>query len=331
LAQQGLTQPKPIASITKIVTALTILQKKPLHGDETGPKITITKADQALYDAYVAIDGSVVPVRVGEQLTELQMLQAMLLPSANNLADTLAIWAFGSLDSHIRAANAYVTSLGMSHTKITDASGISATTVSTASDLIKLGEAAMRQPIIARIVSQTEVAFPVVQKIYNVNGMLGRDGIIGIKPGNTDEAGGCFLGAAAVTLPGGKHLTVLTAVLGAPNLVQALVDSRHLLASIPSGFGKIEVLPSQASVGYLNIPWGQPVSIKSQQPLVINDWLGRSYEPVIKMKSLRGSQTAGSIAGTAEILTPDGVKRTNLVLESAVMEPPSGWRRANIF
>lgn len=331
LAQQGLTDPKPIASITKVATALTILQEKPLKVGEQGPKITITKQDIAIYDSYQAIDGSVVPISAGEQLTQYQILQAILLPSANNLADTLAIWAFGSLDSFDKAANAYVASLGMSQTTIAGASGFSPKSVSTATDLIKLGQAAMRHPVVRQIVNQTEVPFPVAGKIYNVNGMLGKNGIVGIKPGNTDEAGGCFLGAATVSLPNGQKITVISAVMNAPNLIQALVDSRKLLASIPQGFGEIEVAPADAKVGYVNVPWGSPIPLVTRKSLVVNGWTGATYRPKITLTPLQPPYTKDQAVGQIQVDVPSGKIKADVYLASAVAAPSAAWRRKNIF
>lgn len=331
LSQQGSTEAKPIASITKVVTALTVLQEKPLKPGEAGPKIAITKADMAIYDAYQAIDGSVVPVRAGEELTEYQMLQALLLPSANNLADTLAIWAFGSLEKFQRAANAYVASLGMSDTQISDASGFSPKSVSTATDLIRLGQAAMKHPVVKGIVNQSEVPFPVAGKIYNVNGMLGKNGIVGIKPGNTDEAGGCFLGAATVKLSNGKEVTVLSAIMGGPNLIQALVDSRKLLATIPQGFDTMTLVPAGTSVGYVNVPWGEPVALKTQTALTITDWTGRTYKPVVRLNDFKAPQSAQAVVGTLWANETHGSPQVDILLAAPVLPPPARWRRDNVF
>jgi D-alanyl-D-alanine carboxypeptidase (penicillin-binding protein 5/6) len=114
----GDSTPKPTASTAKLITALMVLKAKPLSVSDTGPTVTLTQADVNIYNAYLAEDGSVVQVQAGEQITEYQMLEAMLLPSANNIADSLAIWAYGSLSAYSTAANAYVKSLGLSATTI---------------------------------------------------------------------------------------------------------------------------------------------------------------------------------------------------------------------
>ena len=82
--------PAPIASVAKVMTAYLVLRDHPLRPGEDGPTITLTAADVADTDRRAGQHESVVPVAAGEQLTELQALQALLLPSANNIAAVLA-------------------------------------------------------------------------------------------------------------------------------------------------------------------------------------------------------------------------------------------------
>src|SRR5882672_4752534 len=188
LANSGEQSKIPTASVAKIITALTVLKAKPLKLGEQGPSITISNADVALYNQYVAASGSVAKVAVGEQLSEYQALQAMLLPSANNVADTLAIWAFGSLKAYKAQATQLVEELGLTQTTIgDDASGYSPSTVSTAPDLVQLGEAALQNPVVAQIVRQHSAVLPVAGTVTNADTLLGTNGIIGIKVGNNNQ------------------------------------------------------------------------------------------------------------------------------------------------
>jgi D-alanyl-D-alanine carboxypeptidase (penicillin-binding protein 5/6) len=93
----------PIASIAKVITALTVLETKPITQGEAGPVITFTAADAALYNEYIAKNGTVARAQAGQQLTEYQILEGMLISSANNYADSLAIWGYGSLDAYTAA------------------------------------------------------------------------------------------------------------------------------------------------------------------------------------------------------------------------------------
>src|SRR2546430_14440251 len=76
----------PIASVAKVMTAYLVVCDHPLKVAEGGPTITLTDADVADTDRRRGRDESAVSIAAGEQLTELQALQALLLPSANNIA-----------------------------------------------------------------------------------------------------------------------------------------------------------------------------------------------------------------------------------------------------
>jgi D-alanyl-D-alanine carboxypeptidase (penicillin-binding protein 5/6) len=116
IASSGNEQPIPAASVTKVMTALLILEDKPLQKDQQGPTITITDADVAGYEADAANKESVAAVRSGEQITELEALQGLLIPSANNLAETLARWDAGSIDAFVVKMNSRAAALHLTHT-----------------------------------------------------------------------------------------------------------------------------------------------------------------------------------------------------------------------
>lgn len=151
---------------------------------------------------------------VGEQLSEYQMLEAMMLPSADNMADSLAIWAYGSLPAYQAAANQYLANHNINDTHVgVDASGLDPSTVSTAHDLVLLGEAAMQNAVLAEIVAKPSVnGFPLMGTISNTNTLLGQNGIVGAKTGNTDQAGGVFVFAANYNDANGQELSVVGAV-----------------------------------------------------------------------------------------------------------------------
>src|SRR5213596_3466322 len=90
---------------------------------QNGPTITLTDADVADTSRRRQQMESVVSIAAGEHLTERQALQALLLPSANNIAAVLARWDVGSADQFIARMNATAQSLGMAHTRYTDPSG----------------------------------------------------------------------------------------------------------------------------------------------------------------------------------------------------------------
>ncbi|WP_430334703.1 D-alanyl-D-alanine carboxypeptidase family protein [Rhodococcus sp. ACT016] len=229
----GEQRPRPTASTAKVIAALTVLERMPLARGEDGPTLTMTEVDADRYREYAARGGSAVALGAGQEFTEYEMLVGMLLPSANNLADTLAVWAFGSLDDYRTAANALVRSLGMTSTTVgTDASGFSPTTKSTARDLTVLAAAALRNPVVAEIVAREEAVLPGVGVVRNTNWLLGRPGVVGLKTGTTDEAGGVFLFAAKV---GAAGRLVVGAVQGEGRSADDAIDrASRLLDEIES-------------------------------------------------------------------------------------------------
>jgi D-alanyl-D-alanine carboxypeptidase (penicillin-binding protein 5/6) len=204
-----------IASIAKVMTAYLVLRDHPLRLGEDGPTITLTDADVADTDRRRRQEESVVPIAAGEQLTERQALEALLLPSANNIAAVLARWDAGSADRFVAQMNATARSLGMTHTRYTDPSGYDDETVSTAVDQVRLVDRAMRLPMFATIVATPSATLPVAGAVHNTNILLGHDGFVGVKTGSTDAAGGCFA-FRAIRWIDGKRTTITGVVLGQP-------------------------------------------------------------------------------------------------------------------
>ena len=205
----------PIASVAKVMTAYLVLRDHPLGVGQGGPTITLTDADVADTDRRSRQRESVVPVIAGEQLSELQALQALLLPSANNIAAVLARWDAGSVARFVAHMNATARSLRMTRTRYTDPSGYDDRTVSTAADQLRVVDQAMRVPAFASIVATPSATLPVAGTVRNTNMLLGRDGFVGVKTGSDRAAGGCFA-FRAIRLVHGKRTTVTGVVLGQP-------------------------------------------------------------------------------------------------------------------
>jgi D-alanyl-D-alanine carboxypeptidase (penicillin-binding protein 5/6) len=205
----------PIASVAKVMTAYLVLRDHPLRPGHDGPTITLTDADVADTDRRRRRHESVVSVAAGEHLTELQALQALLLPSANNIAAVLARWDAGSVDRFVARMNAGTRSLGMSHTSYTDPSGYDDGTVSTAADQVRIVDRAMRLPVFASIAATPSATLPVAGTVHNTNTLLGHNGFVGVKTGSDDAAGGCFA-FRAIRWIHGRRTTITGVVLGQP-------------------------------------------------------------------------------------------------------------------
>ena len=325
LASHGAQLPTPTASIAKLITALSVLQLKPLHVGEQGPMLTLNQADLDLYGSYVRQDGSVTAVVDGEQLSEYQALQAMLLPSSNNMADSTAVWAFGSLTAYADYANKQLQVWGLTQTHVgSDASGFSPSTTSTASDLVKLGELAVANPVLAEITAQSSADIPVVGTVHNVNWLLGTAGINGLKTGNSDQAGGTFLFSAAYHVPAGPKIMIVGVVLSASDLATAMNSAIPLLLTSQQAFGYREALAAGQAVGLYHAKWASPVTAVTLRSIRSLQWQGRVLaRPQIVLSSLTApgakGQTVGSISYGSSDTTP-------VVLSQPVPAPSFWWR-----
>lgn len=312
----------PIASITKIITALVILEEKPLKQGELGPVVPITDADITLYNNYIAADGSVAPITSGMQITELQLLQGMLLNSANNYADTAAIWAYGSMDTYLAAAKTYLAKHGFSRTHVVDATGFSPNSKSTPKELIQLGILAMKHPVLADIVAQKTATVPGVGTFTNTNKLLGTNGIIGLKTGTTNEAGSCLLFASQFTT-GDKPVTLVGVVLGAPDHPTLFQNVSTLTQQTTDQFKNREIVPANTVFAHYKTPWGATAKSTSASISQLT-WTGanatlhtqhNNIQPATNRKSGTLTVTIGSRATTHD-----------LALDKPLHGPSMWWR-----
>ena len=237
--------PAPIASVAKVMTAYLVLHDHPLRLGQDGPTITLTDADVADTDRRRRRRESIVPVAAGEQLTERQALQALLLPSANNIAAVLARWDAGSEDRFVARMNSTARWLGMTDTRYTDPSGYADATVSTAVDQVRIVERAMRLPVFANIVGTPSATLPVAGTVRNTNTLLGREGFVGVKTGSDDAAGGCFA-FRAIRWIDGRRTTITGVVLGQPgrDQIAAGLAAADAMVDRIAGHPAVAVRPS---------------------------------------------------------------------------------------
>jgi D-alanyl-D-alanine carboxypeptidase (penicillin-binding protein 5/6) len=189
----GRQRPVPIGSVAKVMTAYVVLRHHPLPAGQPGPTLHVDKTAAADYQERSGSDQSLVPVHAGDSLTERQALQALLVPSGNNIADLLARWDAGSIASFVREMNAMAAALGLHDTKYSDPSGYAPATVSTAVDQTRLAQDAGRIPALLEIGGLRSVNLPRAGTERNYNALLGHDGVIGLKTGTTDQGGGNFV------------------------------------------------------------------------------------------------------------------------------------------
>jgi serine-type D-Ala-D-Ala carboxypeptidase (penicillin-binding protein 5/6) len=332
LGATGASVPVPIASVAKVMTAYMTLREHPLAVGEQGFSMTITAADVAEDEQRETLGESTLNVRAGERLNERQALQALLLPSANNIAALLARYDAGGIARFVARMNATARTLGMASSTYTDPSGFNDETVSTAADQLKLARAAMRIPAFAEIVGEPSAVLPVAGRVSNYNGLVGEDGYVGVKTGSDRAAGGCLVFAKKVLIDG-RSLTVLGVVLGqrGGSLIEAaLASARQLGDSVAASLQMRMALPAGTVVLSARSVDGRGTTAVTARALREIGWGGERLPVYLvarpAMKRLKAGEQVARV-----VLAGVSVASTSALARSSVGGPSPGWRLRHIF
>jgi D-alanyl-D-alanine carboxypeptidase (penicillin-binding protein 5/6) len=187
--------PRPMASVTKVMTALLVLRSGDLGREIRVPKAAVTYAWKH--------GGETAALRPGDVLTARELLEALLLPSGADAAYTLANAYGPGLHAFLARMNATAAAMGMSRTHFTSPDGLpyptETSTYSTPADLLRLGLEAMRSPVFRSVVDRPfyHLAKGRGHHSYwwdNTDELIGSyRGAVGIKTGYTDDAAHCLL------------------------------------------------------------------------------------------------------------------------------------------
>jgi D-alanyl-D-alanine carboxypeptidase (penicillin-binding protein 5/6) len=327
LAQSGSTDALPMASITKVITALVVLDAHPLALGEDGPSVTMTAADAALYGRYLAQNGSVTTVRAGMTFTERELLELALVKSANNYATSLALWAFGSPDAFVAAAQGWLADEGLDRIVITEPTGIDAANVAPADQLVELGRVALENPVIAEIVATKSVQVPQIGELTNTNELLGVDGVDGIKTGTLDDFGANLLFSGDYTV-GSSTVTIIGVVLGGQNHDLIDADIVRLLDTAVANFTEVEVAADGEVFADYEALWGASVDAVAAERVTLLTWAGAPVEVEVVTSEVRTGH-AGDDVG--DIRFTSGPKSVTVDLELAgdLDDPGPWWRLTN--
>ena len=339
LASTAADLPRPIASVAKVMTALVVLQAYPLPGGADGPLVTLTDQDVTFFRDEQAADGSVVPVSAGEALSERQLLLALLLPSANNIADTLAVWVSGGIPAFVARENSAAAALGMTATHFDDASGVSAATVSSPRDLVKLAAAALAVPALAGVVQTQTATLPDGTDLRNLDILLAAGGDwLGLKTGWTPAAGGCLLFAARHAYTGSAPpLTVYGAVLGQPpdagvdadhpELGGAFAAARTGESAALAGYAAVDLATlTPAAGGSVDAAWGASSGVAANAVhTTVLSRLGQTVNVTLSTKVARAPLRAGTMVALLEGSASGGVRLTWPVVTTTAIGDPGWW------
>ncbi|HTW98908.1 MAG TPA: hypothetical protein VMD59_09035 [Acidimicrobiales bacterium] len=290
----------PIASMTKMMTALVVVHDHPLAAGQSGPVLTMSRSDVATWVDDSESGDSSVPVKLGEKLSELQLLEALLIPSGDNIARTLAVWDAGSQAAFVAKMNATAKAMGLRNTHYGDPAGLSTQSRSTAADQVVVAEAVMAVPALRLVVAQSHVAFPVAGTIWNYNPALDVDGIVGVKSGFTSAAQACLATAVFEDVGGRRELVVAVSMHQPDGLSEAAQVDETLLSSAEQDLRPYRVIGPRAAVAPVQVPWASEHldALGPAGGVTVLGWAGlRLSEQVVAGPALHVDVPAGAYAG----------------------------------
>jgi D-alanyl-D-alanine carboxypeptidase (penicillin-binding protein 5/6) len=216
----------PIASITKLMTVLIALER-------ARPNDVVTAAP---YSA--GVGESLIRLRVGEQLTVRELIEASLIQSANDAAWALAAHiGQGDVSRFVGLMNRRAQQLGLRDTHFVRPDGLDIPGhVSSARDVTELARIAMRKPLVRELVDEKTATIEGGRRLHTWNDLLYTfPGLVGVKTGHTNAAG--WSEVAAARAPG---VTVYATLLGGPSRAARNADLTELLQW---GLGRFRLVP----------------------------------------------------------------------------------------
>ncbi|MFJ2504297.1 D-alanyl-D-alanine carboxypeptidase [Microbacterium sp. NPDC087592] len=312
-----------IASITKVVSSLMVLDRMPLALGEQGPEFRFSYRDSVEYWDYRRSDQSALDVPVDGVLTEYQLLQGTLLGSANNYIDRLASEIWGSEREFASAAETWLRERNLTGITVVTPSGFDERNVSTPDSLIALGELAMQNPVFAEIVGTKSVDLPGAGTVVNTNGMLADPGVVGIKTGTL--VGWNLLTAKDVTV-GDTTVKLYAAALNQAGDDERLALTRSLFAETEAALNaQSPAVAAGTVVGRVTTLWGEDVEVVTESDADVVLWNG-ALATATPTFDLADERDENGTVGTMTAAGPLDSVTVPLVLAEDVEGPSPWWR-----
>lgn len=300
----------PIASITKLMTALLVTaHAKPNEYVVVDP------------DA-VGATGSTVHLRAGERIRVSELMAAALIQSANDSALALGEFVGARVgEPFTTLMNNTAESIGLEDTRFVRADGLDvAGHYSSAWDVTKLAQVAMREPIIRRLVRQESATISGGRTLHTWNDLLGEfPGTFGVKTGHTTAAGWSQVAAAR-----GNGVTIYATILGSPSRSVRNADLEELLAWGMSRYALVPLAPPGRVYGRVPVTYGEEaVPVVAARPLRRAVRIGRPLvQRVVLPSQVELPVRRGDVLGELRLYERDRlVAQTGLIAAEDRQEP----------
>ncbi len=291
-------QQRGMASTTKLMTALVALDRKPLDTLLTATNYRASAAETRL------------GLRAGERMTLADLVRAMMLPSANDAAQTVAQRTGGSVSRFVALMNARAKEEGLTRTRFANPVGLDAPTHrTTALDLARIGVLAHDNPFLRTTVKRRSITLTsgdAPRTIVNRNRTLGvrfpgGGTIDGMKTGHTTQAGYALVGSAT---RGG--VTVVSAVLGDPSEATRDADTIRLLRWASTLFQRKALVREGAPVATVPVEHGKAERLQLVAGQTLTRVVARgqaiTLEPTGVPAAIEAPISAGTKIGSARVL-----------------------------
>jgi D-alanyl-D-alanine carboxypeptidase (penicillin-binding protein 5/6) len=308
----------PMASITKLMTVIVALEHAKLDD--------VVTVDQGA----VGVSGSGVRLRDGERLTVRELIEAALIQSANDAAVALAAHVgHGDEDQFVAMMNSKARQLGLRSTHFERADGLDvAGHVSSAHDLNRLAQLAMREPVIRNVVGVRNTTIAGGRSLHTWNDLLGSfPGVIGVKTGHTSNAGWCQVAAAR-----GPGFTIYATILGSPSRSARNADLAELLSLGLSSYRLAPVVSASRTYATADLPYGrEPLRLVAMKPVLRPVRLARSLtERVVAPAALALPVRDGQRLGEVRVYDRGKLVASSPLVASRSVESPGtaakiGW------
>jgi D-alanyl-D-alanine carboxypeptidase (penicillin-binding protein 5/6) len=308
---------RPLASVTKLMTALVALDELPLSRQLRAVPYSPAPAE------------SRIDLRTGERISVADLIRALLLESANDAAETLAVRAAGSRDRFVRQMNERARELGLRHTHFANPVGLDGPgAYSTASDLARLARRVLQNDFLAATVDmpRARLLSGAHERIVANRNVLVRNvrWVNGVKTGHTASAGYVLVGSA--TRRGAR---VVSVVMGAPSESARDADTLRLLRYGLARFRRVRIVRRGETIARADVEHfgAREVDLVPAGPVAVTVRRGQRLRTVVKVPGeVSGPLAAGARVGSVTVYR-DGRRVRSTAVVTAAAVPEAGLLR----
>lgn len=315
----------PIGGAAKLVTGLVTVDSLPLADGTGGPDIPIGAEDYSTYLRYEREGSRVLQVSPGEMWSERDVLRAVVLASSNNHADTLATWAYGSLDNYVREANGWLEEHGFADLRVADATGLSGENVGTATELARLAAMVLADPALGPMFTGDEGPLAAGERrIPDVIAHLDGDGIRAMSRSYTDEAALSFVFTSEITVADEARRMVgaMTGVDDYETLDPAVLAA---VESMQAASAPVEIIAAGTSYGEVESAWGDRAQLIAAAGRTDAAFGAAPDAATVDVEPFT-TAAAGRQVGTVTVRLGERDISSALELDGAIRDPGPIWR-----